>query len=359
MAKLPEITHLPRVSTGSVRVGRHSGRRVRSAPHVPLRRQARHWQDDDRAAISPRGRAPGRAGPLHHAVGDATGVACWWPSDTGGRLRTSTSSNSCRRRLTLDPQRELTVLHPAEIELSETTKLVFDHVNTAQPDPRRVRQSLRAAPSRAESAALSTPGARAQALLCEPAVHCRSCSTTSLRRTTTCNCIPSRMASCCWSSWRSSTAPNGGVARGENARHSVPRRLPRLHHREGRPGDLSATRRGGAHAVLCDGVRFERQRRTGCMLGGGFERGTNVLFIGAAGVGKSSLALSFAMAAVQRGEQAVFFGFDEGRSTLEARARTIGLQADRGARVGPVPLPADRSCRDVARRVRRKRATQR
>ena len=37
---------------------------------------------------------------------------------------------------TLDPERELTVLHPAEIELSETTKLVFEKI--AQINPARV-----------------------------------------------------------------------------------------------------------------------------------------------------------------------------------------------------------------------------
>jgi len=61
------------------------------------------------------------------------------------------------------------------------------------------------------------------------------------------------------------------------------------------------------------------------LLGGGLERGTNALFIGAAGVGKSSLALTYAIAAAERGEHAVFFAFDEGRGTVEARARTLGL----------------------------------
>ncbi|WP_164041080.1 ATPase domain-containing protein, partial [Serratia marcescens] len=60
------------------------------------------------------------------------------------------------------------------------------------------------------------------------------------------------------------------------------------------------------------------------MLGGGIERGTNALFIGAAGVGKSSLALTFALAAAQRGEHAVYFAFDEGRGTIEALAQTLG-----------------------------------
>lgn len=33
----------------------------------------------------------------------------------------------------LDPDRELTLFHPAELELSETSKLIFDRVNEIQP----------------------------------------------------------------------------------------------------------------------------------------------------------------------------------------------------------------------------------
>jgi circadian clock protein KaiC len=65
------------------------------------------------------------------------------------------------------------------------------------------------------------------------------------------------------------------------------------------------------------------------ILGGGLERGTNVLFLGAAGVGKSSVALTYAIAAAERGEHAVFFAFDEGRGTVEARARTLGLPLEK------------------------------
>lgn len=34
---------------------------------------------------------------------------------------------------TLDPDRELTIFHPAEVELSETTKLIFDRVDELNP----------------------------------------------------------------------------------------------------------------------------------------------------------------------------------------------------------------------------------
>ena len=61
------------------------------------------------------------------------------------------------------------------------------------------------------------------------------------------------------------------------------------------------------------------------MLGGGLERGTNLLLVGSAGVGKSSLALSYVIAACQRGEQAAFFMFDENVGTLLARGRALGL----------------------------------
>jgi circadian clock protein KaiC len=61
------------------------------------------------------------------------------------------------------------------------------------------------------------------------------------------------------------------------------------------------------------------------LLGGGLERGTNALLIGAAGVGKSSIALTYAIAAAERGEHAVIFAFDEGQGTMKSRAKTLGL----------------------------------
>ena len=61
------------------------------------------------------------------------------------------------------------------------------------------------------------------------------------------------------------------------------------------------------------------------LLGGGLERGTNALLIGAAGVGKSSLALTYAIAAASRHERSAIFAFDEGRGTMSARAATLGL----------------------------------
>ena len=66
-------------------------------------------------------------------------------------------------------------------------------------------------------------------------------------------------------------------------------------------------------------------RELDTLLGGGLERGTNALLIGAAGVGKSSIALTYAIAAAERGEHSVIFAFDEGQGTMKARAKTLGL----------------------------------
>ncbi|MEY9421693.1 KaiC/GvpD/RAD55 family RecA-like ATPase [Bradyrhizobium japonicum] len=93
------------------------------------------------------------------------------------------------------------------------------------------------------------------------------------------------------------------------------------------------------------------------LLGGGLERGTNALLIGAAGVGKSSVALTYAIAAAERGEHAVFFAFDEGRGTVEARARTLGLHLQEHVDTGLVRFqqidPAELSPGEFAANVRK------
>jgi len=61
------------------------------------------------------------------------------------------------------------------------------------------------------------------------------------------------------------------------------------------------------------------------LLGGGVERGSSVLILGPAGTGKSLLALTFIAAAVERGERAAMFVFDEELGLLFARAKGLGI----------------------------------
>ena len=70
------------------------------------------------------------------------------------------------------------------------------------------------------------------------------------------------------------------------------------------------------------------------LLGGGLRRGTSTLLIGPSGVGKSSLALQYAMAATRRGEQVGFFAFDESYRTAAERAIGLGMPINKAKASG-------------------------
>jgi circadian clock protein KaiC len=61
------------------------------------------------------------------------------------------------------------------------------------------------------------------------------------------------------------------------------------------------------------------------MLGGGLSPGTNVLLNGPSGIGKTSTAACCGLSALKRGEKAAYFLFDEGKATMLARARAMGM----------------------------------
>ncbi len=84
------------------------------------------------------------------------------------------------------------------------------------------------------------------------------------------------------------------------------------------------SRRSFAHTTLESGIT-ELDR----LLGGGLERGTSTLVIGAAGSGKSTLAAQFCVAACERGEKAAIFTFDESLATLTARTRGLGIDLEK------------------------------
>jgi len=65
------------------------------------------------------------------------------------------------------------------------------------------------------------------------------------------------------------------------------------------------------------------------LMGGGIERGTSCLILGPAGTGKSLLGVYFAVAAIERGERAALFIFDEERGLLIERAKALGVDLDR------------------------------
>ncbi|WP_247887031.1 ATPase domain-containing protein [Azospirillum sp. SYSU D00513] len=69
------------------------------------------------------------------------------------------------------------------------------------------------------------------------------------------------------------------------------------------------------------------------LLGGGVERGTSAVILGPSGTGKSLFTLRFAASAVERGERAALFVFEEELGLMTERARAMGMDLD-GMREG-------------------------
>jgi circadian clock protein KaiC len=61
------------------------------------------------------------------------------------------------------------------------------------------------------------------------------------------------------------------------------------------------------------------------LFGGGIETGTSTLITGAAGTGKSTLAAQFVHAALERGDPAAMFVFEESLETLFSRCDAVGI----------------------------------
>ncbi|BDU16495.1 ATPase domain-containing protein [Lysobacter auxotrophicus] len=225
----------------------------------------------------------------------------------------------------LDPSQELTVLHPVEVELGETTKLILDRVAELNPS-RVVIDSL----SELRLLAQSSLRYRRQVLALKHFFASRRCTVVLLDD-----------MSSAQDDLQLHSISHGVVLLEQLAiEYGAERRRLRVikmrgmefrggfHDMKIRKGGLDIFPRLIAaehHKPFVGEFTSSGNAELDKLLGGGLERGTNALLIGSAGVGKSSLALTYAIAAAKRGERSAFFAFDEGRGTLEARARTLGL----------------------------------
>ena len=92
------------------------------------------------------------------------------------------------------------------------------------------------------------------------------------------------------------------------------------------------------------------------LLGGGLERGTSTLLLGAAGTGKSTLSAQFAAAAASRGEKSALFVFDESVNTLLNRTDGLGIDLRQHVQDGRVFIqqvdPAELSPGALAHAIR-------
>ncbi len=74
------------------------------------------------------------------------------------------------------------------------------------------------------------------------------------------------------------------------------------------------------------------------LLGGGLDSGTSTLLLGPAGCGKSTIAVRYAVSAVERGDRAALFTFDETLGTLVIRAKGLGMDLRKHADAGTLEL---------------------
>ena len=224
----------------------------------------------------------------------------------------------------LDPEQQQSVLHPAELELGETTRLVMQRVDEIRP-ARLVFDSL----SELRLLAQSTLRYRRQILALKQFFTQRSCAVLLLDDLSSekddvqlhsiCHgvllleqmlldygCERRRLrvlklrGSTFRGGWHDYSIEHGGVIA-----------YPRLFsHKE---------------AVVVGAPVSSGSSGLDELLGGGLVPGSNTLLIGPSGVGKTSTATSAVMAGLQRGERAAYFLFDEGLPSLLARSKGLGL----------------------------------
>lgn len=97
--------------------------------------------------------------------------------------------------------------------------------------------------------------------------------------------------------------------------------------------------------------------RLDALMGGGMTVGSNTLFFGPSGVGKTTTAVACVLAALRRGEKAAYYLFDEGLATLLIRAKALGMDVqpyiDNGLLQVVALDPAEVSAGEFAHMVQR------
>ena len=228
----------------------------------------------------------------------------------------------------LSPESEQSILHPSEVELGETTRGVMAAVERLKPT-RVVFDSL----SEMRLLAQNPLRYRRQVLALKSFFSSRGCTVLLL---------DDRSAE--QDDLQLHSIAHGVISLEQAVDQYGPeRRRLRVVKMRGIPfrgGEHDFKLGTGGLSVFPRLVAAEhRQEQAGCivstgtaefdtLLGGGLARGSNTLFSGPSGVGKTTTALACVRAALQRGEKAIYYLFDEGLSTLLIRSRALGLEID-------------------------------
>jgi circadian clock protein KaiC len=225
----------------------------------------------------------------------------------------------------LNPHEEYTMFHPADVELSQTTRTILEDVERLKP-ARVVFDSL----SELRLLAGNPLRYRRQILALKQYFSGRRCTVLLLDDLTSGD-----------HDLQVQSIAHGVIHLEElNPEYGAQRRRLRIVKYRGvefRGGFHDyAIHRGGLEVfprlVAAEHRQHRAQQRLSSglnsldtLLGGGVETGTSTLIIGAPGTGKSTLAAQFVHAGAERGEHAAMFIFDESRDTLLSRVAGMGI----------------------------------
>jgi circadian clock protein KaiC len=257
---------------------------------------------------------------------------------------------------TYGPDQEVTLFHPSETELGETTKLIFEQVKQIEPT-RVVFDSL----SEMRLLAQNSLRYRRQILALKHFFAGRKCTVLLL------DDLSSHAEDL-----QLHSITHGVILLQQMALdYGAERRRLRVTKMRGiqfRGGYHDFTIKRGGLAIYPRLVAAEHHKEfhgepigsgsegLDTLLGGGLHRGTSALFIGGAGVGKSTASLTYAVAAAERGEHAILFAFDEGLGTIFARAEGLGISLRPHVEAGRLEIrqidPAEMSPGEFAAIVR-------
>jgi circadian clock protein KaiC len=228
----------------------------------------------------------------------------------------------------LDEQQQQSLLYSSDLELGETTRMMFEVVERIQPH-RVVIDSL----SEIRLLAQSSLRYRRQVLALKH-YFARHSATVLLLDDLTTEALDKTVHSVAHGVIRlEELAPNYGAERRRV-------RVIKYRGRRFRGGYHDFTIKTGGLEVyprLVAGEHrtdFDRSPLSSgvagldALLGGGLERGSSCLILGPAGTGKSLISLYFVAAAIRRGERAALFIFDEELGLLFARAKSLGFDLE-------------------------------
>jgi circadian clock protein KaiC len=228
--------------------------------------------------------------------------------------------------LSLDPEREQSIVYASDLELGETVQMVMDEVERVAP-ARIVFDSL----SEIRLLAQGSLRFRRQVLALKHFFAKRHCTILFL------DDLTQTMDDLSLHSLAHGVIRLDQVA----VPYGAERRRLRVYKMRGR------SFRGGFHDFVIraggldifprlvagshpDGGREHAVARSGIdeldhLVGGSLDYGTSTLIIGPSGSGKSTLAMQFIHAGLERGEKAYFISFDETESVFVRRASGLGM----------------------------------